>query len=270
MRAILLSLIASTALAQGYSGAPSASSLFTAKQISVRQGDKICFNSPTNTHCFSSDGTTLTLTTLNLSAPVVVATGDISALAASNSAKLGLHTSLPGIWFANAAPSLSNYAFLFDGTNVAVNAPSGGYVALRANNSTFMSASSALSGICVSTGDVGICNGTVQHGLDVATAQTLTVDDDGAGTAATATLTPTSRFVNCTCNDADGCAITMGESGMVSGSLVQIVSSTANACTFADTAGVSELTGAITLGQWDSLVLVYVTDRWVQLSTSNN
>lgn len=108
------------------------------------------------------------------------------------------------------------------------------------------------------------------HGFYLTPVQTLTVADDGAGTAATATLTPTSQYVNCTCNDANSCAITMGETGVQDGTTVEIVSSTATACTFADTAGVTELSGALTLGQYDTLRLIYLSDRWVQLATTNN
>lgn len=108
------------------------------------------------------------------------------------------------------------------------------------------------------------------HGFFLTPVQTLTVADDGAGTAATATLTPTSQYVNCTCNDANSCAITMGEGGVQDGTVVEIISSTATACTFADTPGVSELSGALTLGQYDTLRLLYLSDRWVQLATTNN
>jgi hypothetical protein len=62
----------------------------------------------------------------------------------------------------------------------------------------------------------------------------------------------------------------MGETGIMDGMQVVIVNMSANAANFADTAGVSETTGAIALGQYDSLEFVYVTDRWVMRSTSNN
>lgn len=100
--------------------------------------------------------------------------------------------------------------------------------------------------------------------------QTLTVAEANGASPATATLTPTSGYVNCTCNDANGCTITMGETGVQDGTVVRIVSSTSTACTFADTAGVTELSGALSLGQYDSLMLIYLSDRWVQLGTVNN
>lgn len=91
-----------------------------------------------------------------------------------------------------------------------------------------------------------------------------TIASNGGGTPATLTLTPTGSYVTLTCNDPDGCTITMGETGIPDGMPVTIVNVSANPCTFADTSGVSELSGAVSLGQWQSINLEYVTDRWVQ------
>lgn len=102
------------------------------------------------------------------------------------------------------------------------------------------------------------------------TPQTLTVADNGGGTAATATLTPTSSVVLVVCSDADGCTITMGEGSAVSGQRVTIINTSANAATFADTSGVSETAGAFVAGQYDVLNLVYVPTTWVETSRSNN
>jgi hypothetical protein len=110
----------------------------------------------------------------------------------------------------------------------------------------------------------------VLTGISSTTPQALTVADSGDGSAATATLTPTSNVVLITCSDSDGCTITMGETGMVSGMVVRVVNMSANACAFADTSGVSETTGSISLGQYDSLSFVYASDRWVELGASNN
>jgi hypothetical protein len=100
--------------------------------------------------------------------------------------------------------------------------------------------------------------------------ETLSIADDGAGTQPTATLTPTKPYVKCACTDANGCTVTMGETGMADGRELVVISTGTNACIFADTAGVSELPGGVTLGTYDSLRLLYVTDRWVAVSTSNN
>jgi hypothetical protein len=97
-----------------------------------------------------------------------------------------------------------------------------------------------------------------------------TVADSGGAGAATSTLTPTHSFVNLTCSDADGCDITMGETGIRSGTVVTIVNTSANTANFADTGGVSELAGAFAMGQYDSLSLLYAADRWVETGRSNN
>lgn len=102
--------------------------------------------------------------------------------------------------------------------------------------------------------------------------QIVSVPDSGGPGAATATLAVNKgvSLVELSCLDADGCDITMGEASPQGGHFSTIVNMSANACNFADTAGLSELTGAITLGQYDSLTLIYATDRWVQVTTSNN
>ena len=78
--------------------------------------------------------------------------------------------------------------------------------------------------------------GLITHGPD-----SDTIADTGDGNPATATLTPTSSVVLITCNDAHTCDITMGETGIVSGSVVDIVNISSNTVDFVDSAGVSEL-----------------------------
>lgn len=97
-----------------------------------------------------------------------------------------------------------------------------------------------------------------------------TIADNGTGAAAVLTLTPLGSFVELTCNDANGCTITMGESGIPDGMILHIVGLTTTTPTFADTAGVTELSAAFTMGQYDTLTLIYAGDRWVELARSNN
>jgi hypothetical protein len=99
---------------------------------------------------------------------------------------------------------------------------------------------------------------------------TETIADDAGGTHASATITPTSNFILCDCDDAHGCTITMGESGMVSGITVTIVGETATHCDFSDTDGVSNLTAAMQMDDDDSLTLVYSVDEWVEVSRADN
>jgi len=103
------------------------------------------------------------------------------------------------------------------------------------------------------------------------TPQAVTVADNATpATPATATLTVQSSHIQVTCNDADGCDITMSETGAGNGDFATIVNVSANTVNFADTGGVSELAGALAMGQYDRLTLDYVSDRWVERSRSDN
>lgn len=98
-----------------------------------------------------------------------------------------------------------------------------------------------------------------------------TIADNGGGTAATATLNPSQSVVEITCNDANGCDITMGETDAVDDQLVYVVNKSANACNFSDSSGVSELpAGGISLDQWDVMQLLYIDDRWIYAGGSDN
>lgn len=97
-----------------------------------------------------------------------------------------------------------------------------------------------------------------------------TIADSGGAGAASATLTMNVPNYRIDCQDADGCNITMGETGAVSGQEVTFTNMSANTVNFADTAGVSELAGTFAAGQYDTLRVKYVVDRWIELSRSNN
>lgn len=101
-------------------------------------------------------------------------------------------------------------------------------------------------------------------------AQTLTVADNGGGTAAAQTLNPSSGFHLCTCNDANGCTITVGESAIKTGQELKVACTTANACNFADTAGVTELAGAFACTTNDTLHLIHNGTAWVEIGRSDN
>jgi collagen type I alpha len=102
------------------------------------------------------------------------------------------------------------------------------------------------------------------------TAQVFTVADNGAGTRATATLTPLTSYVTCSVSDTQGADSSISETGAVDGQHLTIVNVGANVCGFADTAGVTEMAGNFDMGQNDSLSFVYATDRWVEVARSNN
>jgi len=105
----------------------------------------------------------------------------------------------------------------------------------------------------------------------ITSAQTLTIADNGNGaTRAAVTLTPTASYVSIICNDTQGCDIMLSETGAVDGQILRVVCATTNVCGFTDSPGVSELAGSVDLGQWDTLSLLYVSDRWVETARSNN
>jgi len=101
-------------------------------------------------------------------------------------------------------------------------------------------------------------------------AQTQTVDDSGGVGPASGTITPTPGIMlahlSLTCSDAEGCAMTLGETNIVDGQTLSILNVSANACTFADSAGVQELGAAASLGQYQGIIVQYRTDRWVEIS----
>ena len=103
------------------------------------------------------------------------------------------------------------------------------------------------------------------HGVDKDT-----IDEVAGGDPATHTLTPSASYVELTCNDANTCDITMGETGMVEGIIVTIVNVSSNVCDFADSAGVSEIAGAFNMGQYDTLKLIYDGATWIEICRSNN
>lgn len=107
-------------------------------------------------------------------------------------------------------------------------------------------------------------------GKMLVTADARTIADSGGAGTATLTLAPTSSNVQLTCSDADGCDITMSETGVLDGTIIRIVNVSANVCNFADTAGVTEIAGAFAMGQYDTLVLEYVVNTWVQIDRSDN
>jgi len=78
------------------------------------------------------------------------------------------------------------------------------------------------------------------------------------------------NHVTLNCADADGCNITVTENNPTDGQIVVITNIGANVCNFTDTAGVTELAGNFAMGQWDTLTLIYVNDRWVEVCRSNN
>jgi len=70
---------------------------------------------------------------------------------------------------------------------------------------------------------------------------------------------------------ADPKAIVLTETGVIANAILVITNVHTNTLTFADSAGVQELTGgAATLKQYESITFRYMTDRWVEIARSTN
>jgi hypothetical protein len=107
----------------------------------------------------------------------------------------------------------------------------------------------------------------------ISTTQAATCADDGAGTAASLTLTPLSHVVALTNLDTHGCTVTLGETGVTSGTMattIVVISNAGGTVDFADTAGVSELSAAFNAAATDTLTLVYINSAWHEVGRSNN
>ena len=75
-----------------------------------------------------------------------------------------------------------------------------------------------------------------------------------------------------TCSDAGGCALTLDETSATSGALLWIGNdaSATNNITIADSAGVQETTGALTLGPRDNVMFIYNVSAWCQAGPVND
>jgi hypothetical protein len=113
-------------------------------------------------------------------------------------------------------------------------------------------------------------SGTVDGGIAFAP-DARTIADTGDASPAALTLLPEGSYVPITCSDADTCDITMSEAaGVYDGEVLTIINLSTNVVDMADTADVSELAGVFAMGQYDSITLLYVTDRWIETARSNN
>lgn len=99
-----------------------------------------------------------------------------------------------------------------------------------------------------------------------------TIADTGDANPATLSLTVEGSYVPITCSDADTCDITFVETGAIAGQISHIcnVAASTGVVDFADTSGVSELAGAFAADVNDCITVIYVVDRFVELSRSNN
>lgn len=94
--------------------------------------------------------------------------------------------------------------------------------------------------------------------------QAITIADSGGGGAATDSTSPSSSHIEITCNDADGCTWTPGETTVVDGWTVTAINvSAANVVTIADSAGVVRARGgSIAMSASDSVTCSYTGSIW--------
>ena len=104
----------------------------------------------------------------------------------------------------------------------------------------------------------------------LATPSAQTIADSGDGSAAAGTVAATSQVVHITCSDTNGCALTLSETGAVSGAKLFIVNIGTNSLTIADSAGVQETTGSLTLGANDNVWFCYIPSAWIQCMAVTN
>jgi hypothetical protein len=79
-------------------------------------------------------------------------------------------------------------------------------------------------------------------------------------------------YVAITNSDANGCAVTLSETGATNGQRLEIVvvSNAGGTVDFSDTTGVSEMAGAFAADTFDAVVFRYASDRWIEVSRTNS
>jgi hypothetical protein len=131
------------------------------------------------------------------------------------------------------------------------------------------SASSTVSGNFFVAGNLTVSSTASISGRVQQVVQSVVGTDNGAGSAQSITLTPTSGYVEINCQDSSGCNVTLSETDALQGTVVTIMNISANTITFSDSSGVLELNnnGSLSLtARYNTLVVVYASDRWVELS----
>lgn len=248
----------------------SAAATFNVLAPTTTQGDLIYRNSTTNTRLAKS--TTATRYVANTGtdnnpewAQVDLTNGVTGALPIANGGT-GQATATAG--FDALAPTTTQGDIIyFDGSDN-VRLPKGSATQVLTMNAGATAPEWAASAACTTGCTFG---GTTTVSILKAAAHVYTVADNAVGaSAATDTLQPTSSYVHATCSDADGCDLTLGESGVSAGMIFWFINISANAFTFPDSSTVSETSGTLTIGQWDAVKFAYTADRWVQITPVQN
>lgn len=115
-----------------------------------------------------------------------------------------------------------------------------------------------------------ITNQPLVHVLIAPTAQTV-ADNGNGGTAATGTITYTTGLHVLTCSDAQGCTMTLSETGAIEGHILTVINTSANNATFSDSAGVQIVPASTcTLEQYETIMFVYAASQWNVLSVGTS
>lgn len=99
--------------------------------------------------------------------------------------------------------------------------------------------------------------------------------DNGEGTPVEFTLSYADAwaFLGIDCQDTDGCNVTL-EQDFTDGDVMFVYSAGVNPVNFSDTTEQSELAGNFTMGQWDTLQVIFrddtLTNSWIEVSRSDN
>lgn len=111
------------------------------------------------------------------------------------------------------------------------------------------------------------------NGFYLQPVQTVTIPNDGAGTAPASTITPTSNQIALAYNDATNASVgTISETGAQAGTIVYIThTGTGGTVVFTEVAGQQEIGAtACTLGLSDTLSAIYVNSSWHFLTCRDN
>lgn len=109
-------------------------------------------------------------------------------------------------------------------------------------------------------------------GAWIAQRHTIAIASDGINNQANAETLDLRgvSYAEVTCNDVHGCQITLSENEMVAGQVIVIVNISTNSLHFATSTGVQQFSASFAAGQYDTLTVLYASDRWVELARSNN
>ena len=126
------------------------------------------------------------------------------------------------------------------------------------------------------TADTLLTIGKVSGTAVLANVFNYAIPDSGGAGAATYTLQAAGyRLATLSCLDADGCTVTMGETGLVTGdsvTIIQIAAASGNITIVDDDGTTAELDGDenLVLNTLDSLTLHYTPGTWVATAYSEN